>query len=379
MDQRFIKNLIRIFALILLITPWEFVLKKNYTFANTFDKSIYKIKSNQKPKTISSNYILDNGDIIFINFIGANFYNNKYEVNPEGEINLPEINKINVRGLTLKELETLLTKKYDEFLFNSELVLSIVKYRPLQVYVKGEVKRPGLYNFGPVVANENFPRDFTGYSSNISSSIKSNPEYKVTYLFDVLKTSYGVTNYADLSKVIVIRKNAISQGGGKIQAEINLLSLLIDGDQDQNIRIYDGDTIIVPKSTKLIKDQLLTINKSNLSPEIMTVFITGNVFKTGALDLSQGSSLNQAIASSGGKKLLTGKIEFIRFDDDGTSIRKKFNYDPNAPINSKNNPILMSGDIVNVEKTLLGNASTVIGEVSSPILGGFAIYKIFSD
>ena len=76
---------------------------------------------------------------------------------------------------------------------------------------------------------------------------------------------------------------------------------------------------------------------------------------------------------------MTGKIEFIRFNDDGTNIRKTFSYDPNAPINSERNPILMTGDIVNVNKTTFGNATEVITEVSSPILGIFGIYKILAD
>ena len=129
----------------------------------------------------------------------------------------------------------------------------------------------------------------------------------------------------------------------------------------------------------MIKEQILNINRSNISPEILTVFITGNVFKPGTVNLKQGSSLLQAVASSGGKKLLTGKIEFIRFNDDGTTLKYSFNYDQNAPINSRKNPILMSGDIINVRKTILGQSSSIIGEISSPVVGAYGLYKIFAD
>ena len=60
----------------------------------------------------------------------------------------------------------------------------------------------------------------------------------------------------------------------------------------------------------------------------------------GNYNLPQGTSLNQAIAASGGMQLLTGKIEFIRFDEKGSKIRRLFKYDPNAPIESKENPII---------------------------------------
>ena len=46
------------------------------------------------------------------------------------------------------------------------------------------------------------------------------------FIFDLLKNAKGITNKADLSKVEIIRKNSISQGGGKIKAEINLIALL---------------------------------------------------------------------------------------------------------------------------------------------------------
>ena len=129
----------------------------------------------------------------------------------------------------------------------------------------------------------------------------------------------------------------------------------------------------------MLKDQILSINKSNLSPDKITVYITGNVVNQGPINLEQGASLIQAIASSGGKKFWTWKIAFVRFNSDGETVKSVFNYDPNAPINTKKNPILMSGDIINVRKTILGTTSQVIGEISSPIVGSYGLYKIFTD
>ena len=339
-----------------------------------------KIIFDENENINSDYYILDSGDVIFINFLGAPFLSNTVTINQEGVINLPELNKLLVSGYTIRELEKYLTDQYKEIIFDPEINISIIKYRPVEVFVKGEVKRPGLYNFASTESGLNL----SSFSFEIENKIpltETNPntDFKKITLYDVLQKANGVTNYADLTKVEVIRKNSNSQGGGKIKTEINLLSLLIEGNQDSNIRIYDGDLIIANRGERMIKEQILSINKSNLSPSIITVFITGNVVQPGAFELLQGSSLTQAIASTGGKKLMTGKIEFIRFNDDGTNIRKTFSYDPNAPINSERNPILMTGDIVNVNKTTFGNATEVITEVSSPILGIFGIYKILAD
>ena len=109
----------------------------------------------------------------------------------------------------------------------------------------------------------------------------------------------------------------------------------------------------------------------------MTVYVTGNVVNSGPLQISKGSSLLQALASSGGKKLLTGNIEFLRFNDDGTKKFDSFRYDSSAPLNSRKNPILMEGDVINVEKTVLGKATTIFGEISNPLVTGIGLYNIF--
>ena len=131
------------------------------------------------------------------------------------------------------------------------------------------------------------------------------------------------------------------------------------------------------QSDKLIKEQILAINQSNLSPNEILVYITGNVKNPGPVKLKKGSSLIQSIASTGGKKIMTGNIEFIRFRDDGTSIKQSFKYDENAKINSYRNPILSDGDIINVQKTLLGYTSEVIKEVGSPVIAAYGLIKIF--
>ena len=86
-------------------------------------------------------------------------------------------------------------------------------------------------------------------------------------MFDALKESKGFTNYSDLSKVKIIRKNSEANGGGKVFTEINFLNLLLEGNQISNVRILDGDYISIPKSNNNVKEQILIANRSNISPE----------------------------------------------------------------------------------------------------------------
>ena len=149
------------------------------------------------------------------------------------------------------------------------------------------------------------------------------------------------------------------------------------GDQSNNILVNDGDSIFIPKSNNIILDQVLAINKTNINPGKIIVYVTGNVKKPGPATIEKGSSLVQAIASTGGKKLLTGKIEFLRFKKNGDTDKRSFKFNNNAIVNSYQNPVLMNGDVVHVNRTVLGKAAEVIGEFRNPILSGFGLYKLF--
>ena len=311
-------------------------------------------------------YIIDSGDNLFIEFKGLEIFTNAYIVDQEGFLSLPEIMPLKVRGMTLQEIKSLLKEKYADVIYNPDFELTITDYRTVNVVINGEVNNPGLYSLDHEY-------------DNLSFSGKIKRANRGPKLFDFIKIAQGVTNYADLSKIKVIRKNSNSQGGGKISAEIDLLKLLYEGEQTQNIQIFDGDYIIVPKTNNPIKDQVLAINRTNLNPEKITIYVSGNVKLPGPKILKKGATLNQAIASAGGNELFSGKVDFLRFNDDGSTIKKSFKFNKRAVNNSFTNPILMEGDIININKNLIGSASKIINEISTPIFTGYGLYELFND
>ena len=346
---------------------------------NGKDNLTFEIKKN------SSIYILGSGDVLFIDFEGLPSFTNFYNIDQEGFINLPDIERFYARGITIQELKKEILTKYDKFIINPKIDISIQRYRPVNIFIKGEVRNPGIYKIStePLAnprKNTFLPPEPTIKALNIQNNLSADLTLQeVPRIFDALRLSGGVTNNADLANLEIVRQNSKSNGGGRIKAKINFLKLIIDGDQTYNLNLYDGDTIIVPKSSANIREQILAINKTNLNPNRITVFVTGNIINPGPLVVKKGSSLNQAIASSGGKKILTGNIEFLRFDNNGITIREKIRYKATNKINSKNNPILMDGDIINVRKTIFGNIAEVLREVGTPVFTGIGIYNIFTD
>lgn len=334
---------------------------------------------------LKSEYILDSNDILSISFNGLEIFSNLYKINLEGFLSLPELGQFYAAGYTIKELRQILEKEYEKYIIEPKLAISINEYRPINIYLTGEVRNPGLYT----IANKSkfsIPERPTSEVENITSNNTitnfenrdvSIPDISNPRLFNALQLAEGVTVYADIANIKIVRNNSKTQGGGKIQTNINLMKLITDGDQSQNIRLFDGDSIFIPKSEKPIKAQVLSIHNSNLSSNEITVFVTGNVQRPGATRLEKGSSLIQAVASNGGKQYFTGNVEFIRFNDDGSTVKRKFKFNPKAKKNTIKNPILMDGDIINLNRTLIGKTARMINEISSPIVNAYGIYKIF--
>ena len=331
--------------------------------------SNFSFKKNDN-ETFIDQYILDSGDVLSFYFEGLEIFSNDYSIDRSGYLNLPEIGFYYARGQSVSEINNYLNKKYEEFIYAPNIKIVIAKFRPIKIFLSGEVNNPGFININR--KDSYFIED--NKLINDKSSILKFPE-----LFDVLKLGQGVTNYADLSKIEVIRNNPIKYGGGKKKAVINLMDLIFKGNQEKNIYIYDDDVIHIPKSDKVIKEQFLAINKINLNPKFINVYLSGNVVNAGMQPVKKGSSLVQAIASSGGKKLFSGKVEFIRFNNEGDIERRLIRYDSSAKVDSYKNPLLIEGDIINVKRTPIGVFTAGLNEVTPSILNSLVLVELFGE
>ena len=353
--------------------------------------SIVPLKSNENELSEITNtdyleriprddYLLGPGDLLTISISDSiPELDDNYRIDGNGTIYLPRINKVFVSGLTATDLNSILNEKYKQFIKRPNVKTIIANYRPLRVYIEGEIQNPGLYTLPGSISPNKF--DLLNKEPTIENDLYLNSPNVQLFptVFEVIRLAGGITRFSDLSNIKVVRENSPINGGGKIQTNLNFLALINDGDGSQNIRVYDGDVISIRKSNSESLEQLSKAIKSNLNPKFINVYVSGMVESPGQVQVSRSSTLNEAIDIAGGKKVLSGPVTLIRINPDGTLDKRKIRFSRKHRRGSDKNPYLRERDIITVGKSKFNIASSVIAEVTSPFVGIYATNRLFNE
>ena len=111
----------------------------------------------------------------------------------------------------------------------------------------------------------------------------------------------------------------------------------------------------------------------------MTVALYGRVENPGIVKLPLGASLSDAIDLTGPMKPLSGKVVLMRYDKDGTVIKKKISYASRAKKGSKRNPFIKEGDQISVKDSVLSATTGFLGEVTQPFIGIYATRGLYKE
>ena len=105
----------------------------------------------------------------------------KIKVDTNGTISIPLLGQVNVKGLTVVEVEQkLLTLLVNGYLKKPDVTISISEYRPF--YINGEVKQPGSYPYRRDLTIEKavaLAGGFTARASKSSISLLSENDQRV--------------------------------------------------------------------------------------------------------------------------------------------------------------------------------------------------------
>ena len=315
-------------------------------------------------------YLVGPGDIFNLKVFDAKELSGKLEVLNDGSISLPFIGSINVEGLTINQTIDKIRLNLGRILLRPDITLSLLTPRPVRIALIGEVEQPGLYTLGT--------RETLGTEGAVRVSVTGLPT-----IVDAIQKAGGITQEAKLDEVILKRRtqNKMNQYSEK---KLDLIDLMLNGNQTQNPFLYDGDVIELPKDKKLSPD-IIKIAAINLSPQTIEFNVIGEVEKPGRLRVNSNTTLTQAILIAGGSHQYRAnerKVELVRMSRNGTATLNKFRLNLKEGVSSEKNPILKNGDTIRVKRNLFAKSSDILNEVSGPmsdIMTAITLYNMADD
>ncbi|MEH2007750.1 SLBB domain-containing protein [Nostoc sp.] len=224
------------------------------------------------PTQLDTNYSLGGGDLIRVNVFEVPEYTGEYQIPPGGAINLPLIGSVSVLGFTTEQAADEIARRYARFLKRPLISVNLLSPRPINIFVAGEVTRPGAYTL------------------SLSGGAGNNPGVQYPTILAALTTAQGVTLAADVTQVQLRRKIGRSS---EQAVTVNLKELIQTGRLTQDITLRDGDTIVVPTATNFNVAESRNIFAANFAASQTTprtVTIIGEVNRPGSYLVTPGNT-----------------------------------------------------------------------------------------
>ena len=294
--------------------------------------------------TGTSGYRLGVGDRIKIDILESPEYGGEYLIGPDSTIDLPWVEAISVRNLSLKQLREKIEQLYAPILKYPVVTVTLTQVRPVAIGVIGEVNEPGIY---PI---------------DLDLGKGSAPRFRYPTIPEVLQAAGGITLAADIRRIQIHRLLPNNQ---KQILEVNTLDWLNNGGSAGSITLQDGDEILVPTQNETNLSEILqlaTLSFSTPPDQPRNVSVVGEVVNPGEYVLIGGATrsevrpggfptLSWAIRRAGGVKRTADlrRIQIYRQTKNGAPLI--LNLDLWAFLQGENiyqNTIIQNGDIIRI-------------------------------
>jgi polysaccharide biosynthesis/export protein len=259
---------------------------------------------------VTPDYLIGPGDELLVRAWGQIDVNYHAVVDRTGAIYLPKIGPINVAGVRYDQLNAHLKAAISRVFKNFDLDVTLGRLRAVQVFVVGQVRRPGSYTV-----------------SSLST------------LVNALFASGGPSKRGSMRHILLKRQ-------GKDVSDFDLYDLIAFGDKSKDVQLLSGDVILVPPVGRLVA-------------------LAGSVNVPGIYELKEHETLGEILGYAGGfTTTASGQKTFIdRIDD--RRVRHTVEVNLSTPGLKTE---LKDGDIVRVLhiSPRFDNAITLRGNVAVP-------------
>ncbi len=284
----------------------------NFPLAKIYGQDIFRNKNLsffQKALDAKApeNYKVSSGDVISISIWGFSEYNQTLLVDEKGYINPDSYGRIYVKGLTFKNMRSLLKNKFSLFLDmrNSEIDVTLAYSRVITVNIVGEVFNPGSYTIPAI-----------------------------NTAFNALIASHGPNQLGSVRTIFLKRD-------GKVVDSLDVYQFLFNPTRATDIYMEDGDYLIVPPAKNIVE-------------------IKGGVNRPYTYEIKEGETVADIIKYSGGytTNAFTDVITLKRIEYNSSKIYDVYK-------DHINDTKLQNGDeiIVNTITNKLSNLVSVKGSI----------------
>ena len=259
---------------------------------------------------VPKDYVVGPGDQIHIQLLGKENEEYLLEISRDSTLSIPGIGTFPVSGLNFEELKRDIKKRIKKQLIGVDAFISLGQLRSIRIFVLGEVEKPGSYSVSGL--------------STITSA---------------LMFGEGVTDIGSLRHIELKRS-------GKSVGKLDLYHLLLNGDNQGDLRLQPGDVIHVP-----------TIKRS--------ISVGGEVRRPAIYELNKESKIIDILDLAGGllPTAVQGNIKIERVE----GIEKKL-IELNLKDKTSQSFTIKAGDVITVDSVLdrQENTVTLNGEVMKP-------------
>jgi polysaccharide export outer membrane protein len=261
----------------------------------------------------------------------------KYEVQvrPDGMISFTFLQDIYISGMTVSEVDDLLTRRLGRYIRQPRVAVRVKEYNSKYVSLLGAISTTGGVIVGPGTT-----RGSRTGPGNYYLTGKTN-------VLQALARAGGPTEKANLREITVRRKTG--------QATlVNLNKTITQGDLSQNVVLDSEDTVVVP---------VIAEDKKN------RVFVFGEVNSPGVIPTRGDLTVVEALALAGGfkQRAVLGDAKILRGDMNRPEV---IACDIDRILNKgemSQNVKLRNGDMLYIPKNAIGRVSDFLREIR-PIL-----------
>lgn len=309
--------------------PSSFIKKPKPT-SNRFGANIFSMmQSTLMPlnePNFDSSYIIDFGDELQIQLVGKRSSIQKLVVKRDGSINIEDIGKIFVSGLSLDHVSSLIKDKISSSFIGVEAFVTLTNVRDIQVIMAGNIFNPGPYTLN---GNSNIfhALSIAGGPSDIGSFrsinlIRNNKKIETTDLYETFiygKSTFntrlrsGDVIFVNPVGSIINVSGAVKRPGtyellddeflSKALEFSNGLNAFADTSNIQLERIIDGKIKIIPIVNISQFDKIKNNDSDKIfirSHPLRNISINGAVLNPGNYLMDEGTTIGDAIKKAGG-------------------------------------------------------------------------------